>query len=238
VIDAEDKAEKPGGFPDAGLHQMLAHCTALRLPLGHLGYAKGNEAGRSTGWPVRPPVSLHAVGVTSVADGLHQNAEVLFVDAVQDTPLTHDRGAGHTVQGRIAFLADAVGVGRERAYEEFRHPMVTSSGTDSARDCRAARVGSTSYRWVTAVRGRCAGPPDRESQPALERRAGDRSGRARVHGGEDLDAFSESIEFAGGDNVGHVFAVGYDRHHLSTFGALDSVLPGRRLAACRQELVG
>ena len=46
VVDAKYKAEKPAGFPDADLYQMLAYCTALRLPVGHLVYAKGNEAGR------------------------------------------------------------------------------------------------------------------------------------------------------------------------------------------------
>lgn len=47
VIDAKYKAEKPAGFPNADVYQMLAYCTALRLPVGHLVYAKGNEAARS-----------------------------------------------------------------------------------------------------------------------------------------------------------------------------------------------
>lgn len=42
VIDAKYKAEKPAGFPDADLYQMLAYCTALQLNEGHLVYAKGN----------------------------------------------------------------------------------------------------------------------------------------------------------------------------------------------------
>jgi 5-methylcytosine-specific restriction enzyme subunit McrC len=42
VIDAKYKAEKPEGFPDADLYQMLAYCTALGLPRGRLIYAKGN----------------------------------------------------------------------------------------------------------------------------------------------------------------------------------------------------
>jgi 5-methylcytosine-specific restriction enzyme subunit McrC len=46
VIDAKYKAEKPTGFPDADLYQMLAYCTALGLPTGHLVYAKGNELSR------------------------------------------------------------------------------------------------------------------------------------------------------------------------------------------------
>ncbi|MFC1442857.1 restriction endonuclease [Streptacidiphilus sp. N1-10] len=42
VVDAKYKAEKPEGFPDADLYQLLAYCTALGLREGHLVYAKGN----------------------------------------------------------------------------------------------------------------------------------------------------------------------------------------------------
>ncbi|MCB0927826.1 MAG: restriction endonuclease [Mycobacterium sp.] len=50
VIDAKYKAERPDGFPNADLYQMLAYCTVLGLGQGHLVYAKGNE-----------PVSVHTV---------------------------------------------------------------------------------------------------------------------------------------------------------------------------------
>lgn len=56
VVDAKYKAERPDGFPNADLYQMLAYCTVLGLDDGHLVYAKGNE-----------PVAAHAVqrsGVT------------------------------------------------------------------------------------------------------------------------------------------------------------------------------
>jgi 5-methylcytosine-specific restriction enzyme subunit McrC len=56
VVDAKYKAERPEGFPNADLYQMLAYCTVLGLGEGHLVYAKGNEA-----------VSIHTVqnaGVT------------------------------------------------------------------------------------------------------------------------------------------------------------------------------
>lgn len=43
VVDAKYKAEKPSGFPQADLYQMLAYCTVLGLPEGHLVYAKGHE---------------------------------------------------------------------------------------------------------------------------------------------------------------------------------------------------
>jgi len=42
VADAKYKVEKPAGFPDADLYQMLAYCTALGLADGHLVYAKGD----------------------------------------------------------------------------------------------------------------------------------------------------------------------------------------------------
>ncbi|MGH3305937.1 MAG: McrC family protein [Streptosporangiaceae bacterium] len=41
VADAKYKAESPAGYPNADLYQMLAYCTALELPCGHLIYAKG-----------------------------------------------------------------------------------------------------------------------------------------------------------------------------------------------------
>ena len=46
VADAKYKAEKPAGFPQADLYQVLAYCTVLGLPVGHLVYAKGNEDAR------------------------------------------------------------------------------------------------------------------------------------------------------------------------------------------------
>jgi 5-methylcytosine-specific restriction enzyme subunit McrC len=42
VIDAKYKAEKPAGYPNADLYQLLAYCTTLGLPSGHLVYARGN----------------------------------------------------------------------------------------------------------------------------------------------------------------------------------------------------
>jgi 5-methylcytosine-specific restriction enzyme subunit McrC len=41
VLDAKYKPEKPSGYPDADLYQILAYCIALRLPRGHLVYAQG-----------------------------------------------------------------------------------------------------------------------------------------------------------------------------------------------------
>lgn len=43
VVDAKYKAEKPVGYPNADLYQLLAYCTVLDLDRGHLVYAKGSE---------------------------------------------------------------------------------------------------------------------------------------------------------------------------------------------------
>ena len=43
VVDAKYKAEKPAGYPNADLYQLLAYCTVLGLDRGHLVYAKGSE---------------------------------------------------------------------------------------------------------------------------------------------------------------------------------------------------
>lgn len=43
VVDAKYKAEKPSGYPQADLYQLLAYCTALDLTDGHLVYARGEE---------------------------------------------------------------------------------------------------------------------------------------------------------------------------------------------------
>nr|WP_090339729.1 restriction endonuclease [Mycolicibacterium malmesburyense]CRL68238.1 McrBC 5-methylcytosine restriction system component-like protein [Mycolicibacterium malmesburyense] len=58
VVDAKYKAERPEGFPNADLYQMLAYCTVLGLEDGHLVYAKGNET-VSTHTVQRSGVTIH-----------------------------------------------------------------------------------------------------------------------------------------------------------------------------------
>lgn len=41
VVDAKYKAEKPNGYPNADVYQMLTYCTRLGLHEGHLVYARG-----------------------------------------------------------------------------------------------------------------------------------------------------------------------------------------------------
>jgi 5-methylcytosine-specific restriction enzyme subunit McrC len=43
VVDAKYKAKKYQGYPNSDLYQLLAYCTVLGLPQGHLVYAKGTE---------------------------------------------------------------------------------------------------------------------------------------------------------------------------------------------------
>lgn len=60
VVDAKYKAEKPKGFPEADLYQMLAYCAVLGLEEGHLIYARGNE-----------PATVHAIKTCNVTIHCH-----------------------------------------------------------------------------------------------------------------------------------------------------------------------
>lgn len=70
VVDAKYKAERPEGFPNADLYQMLAYCTVLGLPSGHLVYAKGNES-----------ACVHTVRNSGIA--IHCHALDLALEPVQ-----------------------------------------------------------------------------------------------------------------------------------------------------------
>jgi len=78
VVDAKYKAERPGGFPDADLYQMLAYCTALEVPVGHLVYAQGNEEGaRHDVVGSRVAIRAHTVDLSRpVADMRRQLAAI------------------------------------------------------------------------------------------------------------------------------------------------------------------
>lgn len=62
VFDAKYKAEKPSGFPNADIYQMLAYCIRHGVQTGHLIYAAGNEM------PAR--YSIAQAGVTVVCHAL------------------------------------------------------------------------------------------------------------------------------------------------------------------------
>ena len=70
-MDAKYKQEKFHRYPNADLYQLLAYCTALDLPHGHLVYAKGNtEAARHTVRNAGVTILCHALDPTLPADQL------------------------------------------------------------------------------------------------------------------------------------------------------------------------
>lgn len=92
VADAKYKAEKPTGFPQADLYQLLAYCTVLGLPEGHLVYAKGEEQARLVevaGSPVR--IHCHTVDLTVPPAALVEQVRVLAT-RVQRTLLARSVG--------------------------------------------------------------------------------------------------------------------------------------------------
>lgn len=87
VIDAKYKSEKPAGYPNADLYQLLAYCTILGLRSGHLVYAKGNEkpvphAVRRSGIEI----FCHAVDLDQPPDGLLTGVREL-ADRIANTRL-------------------------------------------------------------------------------------------------------------------------------------------------------
>ena len=71
VVDAKYKAEKPAGYSNADLYQLLAYCTVLGLRNGHLVYAKGNEV------PARHVVRGSGIEIRCHAIDLGQEPEEL-----------------------------------------------------------------------------------------------------------------------------------------------------------------
>ncbi|MCG7285448.1 McrC family protein [Cellulomonas sp. ACRRI] len=92
VIDAKYKAEKPSGYPNADLYQMLAYCTVRGLRRGHLVYAKGNE-----------PEARHRVVGTGVE--IYQHALDLGADPATLLDQVHDLA---TLVTRLAATEDSL----------------------------------------------------------------------------------------------------------------------------------
>lgn len=67
VFDAKYKAEKPAGYPNADIYQMLAYCIRHELRTGHLIYAAGNEV------PARYVVSQAGVEIVCHAIALDRS---------------------------------------------------------------------------------------------------------------------------------------------------------------------
>jgi 5-methylcytosine-specific restriction enzyme subunit McrC len=72
VIDAKYKAEKPAGYPNADLYQLLAYCTTLGLRVGHLVCARGNAE------PVRHLVRQSGIEILCHAVDLSLEPEPLL----------------------------------------------------------------------------------------------------------------------------------------------------------------
>ena len=98
VLDAKYKAEKYSGFPNPDIYQMLAYCSAMRLPSGHLVYAKGNEPRQSY---LLPHTGLGGSGVSVTAHTLDLEASpadlLLQVDALAEEMTRDDLTHGAEV---------------------------------------------------------------------------------------------------------------------------------------------
>lgn len=58
VIDAKYKAERPAGYPNADLYQMVTYCTRYGLRDGHLVYASGEETPKRVSI-IGAPITVH-----------------------------------------------------------------------------------------------------------------------------------------------------------------------------------
>jgi 5-methylcytosine-specific restriction enzyme subunit McrC len=71
VVDAKYKVEKPRGYPNADVYQLLAYCTVLGLRTGHLVYAAGNEeAARHVIRQAEVEILCHALDLSQPPDTL------------------------------------------------------------------------------------------------------------------------------------------------------------------------
>jgi len=87
VADAKYKAEQPDGYPNADLYQMLAYCTALGLPRGHLIYAHGagepaTHTVREAGIEIIAHVLDLDAGPAALLAQIHDLASALAKDAI------------------------------------------------------------------------------------------------------------------------------------------------------------
>lgn len=85
VIDAKYKAEKPRGYPNADLYQILAYCTVLGLRAGHLVYARGNEEpARHVVRQSGVKIVCHALDLSAHADDLLTSVRILAESVAND----------------------------------------------------------------------------------------------------------------------------------------------------------
>lgn len=95
VIDAKYKAEKPSGYPNADLYQMLAYCTVSGLPRGHLVYAKGNESpGRHRVVRAGVEIHQHALDLDTEPGPLLEQVRALAAGIASMSTSDHDPRMG------------------------------------------------------------------------------------------------------------------------------------------------
>lgn len=89
VVDAKYKAEKPSGFPNADIYQMLAYCIRHEVPNGHLVYAAGNEdAARYTIVQSGTTIICHALDLDGSPDEISAH-----IDRIVETARPQGVGA-------------------------------------------------------------------------------------------------------------------------------------------------
>ena len=87
VIDAKYKAEKPSGFPNADLYQLLAYCNVLGLSVGHLVYAAGNEQpARHVVRQAGTEIVCHALNLSELPEALLAGISSLAIAIAKDRP--------------------------------------------------------------------------------------------------------------------------------------------------------
>ncbi|MBH0130560.1 McrC family protein [Salinibacterium sp. NK8237] len=88
VFDAKYKAEKPAGFPNADIYQMLAYCIRHNVQTGHLVYAAGNEM------PARYTIAQAGITVVCHALDLDRSPDELSaqIDRIVEAALPAGNG--------------------------------------------------------------------------------------------------------------------------------------------------
>lgn len=87
VVDAKYKKETPAGYPYADLYQLLAYCTALQLPVGHLVYAEGSDlAARVRIQHAGITIVQHALNLKQPAAGLLSQVADLAAEIAAAVP--------------------------------------------------------------------------------------------------------------------------------------------------------
>jgi hypothetical protein len=91
VFDAKYKAEKPAGFPNADIYQMLAYCVRHELSTGHLIYAAGNsEPARYTIAEAGIEIHCHALALDATPTEISAQVDAIVVASMNENLCIHD----------------------------------------------------------------------------------------------------------------------------------------------------